>query len=948
MHGTGGRRRRRDEDDGDDDEDDYDRQSFAESACYMESVVTVGSNFGYRNGMMGYQPSYQHHHHGSSGSRMAFQHQYGKPKRRKHPEPYDCERTGLDSIEVSASSGRGNTNTTITTTQQQQQQSSNNNPLLYNKPAIEWDVFLDPILVRQVDSAMSIVDGLELKLRKVRMKREQRLRQRRQQRRDGNGRKYEDRRLKLQYDYNDMKKERTSSTVVGTVANGTMKCKGNNDDDDDGNDTTTTDSDNDEDDEEEDENDYDFDILQSHTAAQVEVDRLVSQSLRRTVIAHGSMSQLVLEAMGVAPQYNFGRVVKSSRPTTTTTTKRRVSLKAGNAEFSMNTSQHTTAATYDDDDDEWDVNEEIHDFEALLQHHHQHAHNNNPNNNNNNGTSTTTTVNSHGGKKKKVPTTSSSSSSGNNNNKKMSSSFGGSKGMFMETWLHVFARTLTLLVKSTKKSAATTTTTNGEEENNNNNIVSRSSSTTSSSSNGNNHNVVLRRQQEEREHLTLSVEDRPANIGQRGISALLEKMFLRRDSSVVPPPNDNDDGGTGTGTDDANVDTDAFYEKVVEEEEDDSELLTNNDMFSPTTPTTNSGFGMCGMSLCLGMDEYSSSSKYTNNNGTTNSSSGGTTTNNTSSSFTFPMNPYASHKMSQDIDRISSVLGEPLRLVLDLKSRRCPPRVWSRLIDSLRTRGLIIEGIGSFDVDELRLIGKGCSYPLTPLLFFHSVGDLQRACHANEVKNGDTVYFNGGSLMWKRSSIMEAAERGCCGTIEANDDDNNDGITVNNAAAGGAGEGVTTTARSPRSDNYSFQPYAYPRSALSDWEKDKVKATVEDYRRHFNLKVGVYVQEFSISAEALNALSIFVNKYGDIYDQGLAFGGLNGEGVKNINGDGYWNQRYMGRPWDFDARPSSEMHPLKPEDHHLVQKAIQAGAWGQVGRYIFDSCLFSRTGLIYL
>ena len=304
--------------------------------------------------------------------------------------------------------------------------------------------------------------------------------------------------------------------------------------------------------------------------------------------------------------------------------------------------------------------------------------------------------------------------------------------------------------------------------------------------------------------------------------------------------------------------------------------------------------------------------------------------------------------MSQDIDRISSVLGEPLRLVLDLKSRRCPPRVWSRLIDSLRTRGLIIEGIGSFDVDELRLIGKGCSYPLTPLLFFHSVGDLQRACHANEVKNGDTVYFNGGSLMWKRSSIMEAAERGCCGTIEANDDDNNDGITVNNAAAGGAGEGVTTTARSPRSDNYSFQPYAYPRSALSDWEKDKVKATVEDYRRHFNLKVGVYVQEFSISAEALNALSIFVNKYGDIYDQGLAFGGLNGEGVKNINGDGYWNQRYMGRPWDFDARPSSEMHPLKPEDHHLVQKAIQAGAWGQVGRYIFDSCLFSRTGLIYL
>jgi len=37
-------------------------------------------------------------------------------------------------------------------------------------------------------------------------------------------------------------------------------------------------------------------------------------------------------------------------------------------------------------------------------------------------------------------------------------------------------------------------------------------------------------------------------------------------------------------------------------------------------------------------------------------------------------------------------------------------------------------------VDELRVVGKGCSYPLCPMLFFHSVGDSQRACHANEVR----------------------------------------------------------------------------------------------------------------------------------------------------------------------------------------------------------------------
>ena len=154
-------------------------------------------------------------------------------------------------------------------------------------------------------------------------------------------------------------------------------------------------------------------------------------------------------------------------------------------------------------------------------------------------------------------------------------------------------------------------------------------------------------------------------------------------------------------------------------------------------------------------------------------------------------------------------------------------------------------------MDELRVIGKGCSYPLTPLLFFHSVGDLQRACHANEVKNGDTVYFNGGSLMWKRSSIMEAAERGCCGTVDTGQEND---ITA-------TGDGM---ARSPRSGgNYSFQPYAFPRSALSDWERAKVKATIEDYRRHFNLKIGVYVQgeNLSLFLRLLFGTYIFFSKY---------------------------------------------------------------------------------------
>ncbi len=79
--------------------------------------------------------------------------------------------------------------------------------------------------------------------------------------------------------------------------------------------------------------------------------------------------------------------------------------------------------------------------------------------------------------------------------------------------------------------------------------------------------------------------------------------------------------------------------------------------------------------------------------------------------------------------------------------------------------------------------------------------------------------------MWKRTSIMEAAERGCCGALQSE----RSSTTVKSPTAGAGG-------------NYSFQPYAFPRSALSDWERIMCKSTIEDYRRHFNLKIGVYVQ----------------------------------------------------------------------------------------------------------
>ena len=164
--------------------------------------------------------------------------------------------------------------------------------------------------------------------------------------------------------------------------------------------------------------------------------------------------------------------------------------------------------------------------------------------------------------------------------------------------------------------------------------------------------------------------------------------------------------------------------------------------------------------------------------------------------------------------------------------------------------------------------------------------------------------------MWKPSTIMEAAERGCCGCIETPGMDEDvevlSDISINKP---------DKTKRSSSTGMYSFQPYAYPRASLSDWERVMCKSTLECYQKHFNLKVGVYVQgkrnavhltlyevicsdgfhlhlnpEFSISPDALDALSCFVNAHGALYDQGLAFGGVNGVAVNNIRGDGYWNQ----------------------------------------------------------
>jgi len=280
---------------------------------------------------------------------------------------------------------------------------------------------------------------------------------------------------------------------------------------------------------------------------------------------------------------------------------------------------------------------------------------------------------------------------------------------------------------------------------------------------------------------------------------------------------------------------------------------------------------LCGLFLCLGITDPNSSKA-----------------------------DHAINSIAITLREIANILGSPLSVVLDLKTRRVPPRVWARLIDNLRTRGLCIHGIGSFDIKELRSITESCCCPVTPIIFFHAAGDLQRACHADEIKRGDHVYFNAGSLLWQRPDVFDAAKYNCCNPST--------GILEDS-------ESLECSAR------YVIHPFAYPSNDVELLPLDLQTSTIEQYQRYYNLQIGLYVQEFSICQEALEVLINFVNFSKSVYKLGMSYGGLNGATVNGLTGDGYWNQRYVGRNWDISTGPTDTL-TLAPEDNFIIREAI--------------------------
>jgi hypothetical protein len=86
-------------------------------------------------------------------------------------------------------------------------------------------------------------------------------------------------------------------------------------------------------------------------------------------------------------------------------------------------------------------------------------------------------------------------------------------------------------------------------------------------------------------------------------------------------------------------------------------------------------------------------------------------------------------------------------------------------------------------------------------------------------------------------------------------------------------------------------------------------STIQQYKDHFNISIGLYVQEFAIDEKSMDLLVKFVNKYSNVYDLGFSWGGVNGVTVRGIqpgrftSTDGLWNQRYVGERWDENLYP---------------------------------------------
>jgi len=282
----------------------------------------------------------------------------------------------------------------------------------------------------------------------------------------------------------------------------------------------------------------------------------------------------------------------------------------------------------------------------------------------------------------------------------------------------------------------------------------------------------------------------------------------------------------------------------------------------------------------------------------------------------------------------------PLGILMDMKSRHVSKRVWALVIDYLRDAGARVEGVSSFIVDEIRDISQYCGSPVNEIVFIHSAGDLQHGCHTGQIKRRDRVFFNAGSLLWDYPNLyaMDSLKSILCHRLHPCFDEHNikEGYrlkayarTFKNSPQQSESEAETCD-ESTVGDGDSLDTELFTRLIVADTKRkaladpgqfayeevpDNICSTIQEYKEHYQLSIGLYVQEFAIDEVAASLIVKYVNSNPHVYDLGLSWGGINGLTVKGIQPgrftatDGLWNQRYCGMPWIKGRNPSDFVPP---------------------------------------
>ena len=198
------------------------------------------------------------------------------------------------------------------------------------------------------------------------------------------------------------------------------------------------------------------------------------------------------------------------------------------------------------------------------------------------------------------------------------------------------------------------------------------------------------------------------------------------------------------------------------------------------------------------------------------------------------------------------VTGKPcISVIVEIKSLRSTAEFLTDLVKALNAHGVHVAAVASFLREEVlgvsrtaqSIDGKALAPP-REIQFFHFAGDVQAACDSGAITSGQSILFNGASL-------LDAVETD-------------------------AGRPVYST-------------------------KLRVIGELDEYRKRHGLLIGFYVQEGDCDHTAVSLLSDLVLARPDTFELGFAWGGLRDEAhlpASQATRLGYGSQRmleYVGK-----------------------------------------------------